>query len=341
MDILKILILEDFESDVELIKREIRLNLNYKVDFKWVIKRDEFIKALKEYYPDIILSDYNLPQFNGIEALQLSVSFNDLIPFIIVTGSLDEETAAGSIREGAWDYIVKERLHRLPGAIENALRLKKEKLKARKAQTELELIKNKSGIQLKLLFNAIDNAPSSFVITNADGIIQYVNPFFEQVTGYKAEEVVGENPRILKSGIQDKYFYQNMWNTISHGETFKGEMVNKKKNGELYWETVSISPIKNEIGEIEHYVAVKRDITENKKFLQSLEESENWYRTIFENTGTASIIVNEKGEIILANSKFEDLSRMKNDEIIGKIKWMDFVPEPDKSMMINYQKKRL
>lgn len=270
MEMLKVLILEDDENDLDLIKRELTAALEYQFQFHWVITRSDFVKALYDFHPDLVLSDYNLPQFNGLEALTYSIEADVSTPFIIVTGTLLEEAAADSIKAGAWDYVVKERLHRLPGAVENALKRRTETLKARKAAMELKLIREKSGLQVKLLYDAIDHAPSSVVITDQEGTILYVNPKFEEVTGYRCEEAVGQNPRILKSGIHERQFYQELWNTIKNGSTWKGELINKKKSGELYWEEVSISPISDEEGRIQHYVAIKHDISERKRSEQEL-----------------------------------------------------------------------
>jgi len=113
------------------------------------------------------------------------------------------------------------------------------------------------------LMAAIEGAGEIVFITDADGAIQYVNPAFESVTGYTREEVLGQTPRILKSGKQDLSFYQNLWDTISSGQTWKGQIVNKRKNEELYTEDATISPVCDAAGRVVNYVAVKRDITEH------------------------------------------------------------------------------
>ncbi|HPR33966.1 MAG TPA: PAS domain S-box protein, partial [Prolixibacteraceae bacterium] len=120
------------------------------------------------------------------------------------------------------------------------------------------------------LSKAISQSPVSIVVTDTKGIIEYVNPKFSEVTGYSFDEVKGENPRILKSGQQGKEFYQYMWQDLLAGKDWKGEFLNRKKNGELYWENAIISPILNDEGGISHFVAVKEDITEKKKILEEL-----------------------------------------------------------------------
>ena len=118
--------------------------------------------------------------------------------------------------------------------------------------------------QLRKLSSAVESSSVSVVITSQDGTIEYVNPKFSEVTGYSAEEALGQSTRILNSGVQPKEFYVELWETIESNREWHGEFCNKKKNGELYWEHASISPIQNDAGEITHYVAIKEDITEQK-----------------------------------------------------------------------------
>ncbi|MEM4711192.1 MAG: PAS domain S-box protein [Candidatus Woesearchaeota archaeon] len=119
-------------------------------------------------------------------------------------------------------------------------------------------------IKNKQFFEAIEQNPSSIVITDINGNIEYVNPKFTEVTGYSREEVLGKNPRILKSGVHDTTFYKNLWDTITSGKTWRGNFYNKKKNGEIYIEDASISPIFLD-EKIKYFVAVKLDITESVK----------------------------------------------------------------------------
>lgn len=119
--------------------------------------------------------------------------------------------------------------------------------------------------KLKILFQASEQSPASIVITNIEGNIEYVNPKFEELSGYKEEEVLGKNPRILKSGHFQECDYKKLWQTITQGKEWQGEFHNRKKNGELYWEKALISPIFNSVGAITHFMAVKEDITEKKQ----------------------------------------------------------------------------
>jgi two-component system, cell cycle sensor histidine kinase and response regulator CckA len=126
----------------------------------------------------------------------------------------------------------------------------------------------------KRLMAAIEQAGEAIVMTDAQGIIQFVNPAFERTTGYSRKEAVGQNPRILKSGEHDELFYRNLWDTISGGRTWAGRMVNKRKDGTLYTEETTISPVRDASGRIVNYVAVKRDITEHLRLAAQFQQSQ-------------------------------------------------------------------
>ncbi len=132
--------------------------------------------------------------------------------------------------------------------------------------------RKRSEEELLKLSRVIEQTPVSIVITDLDGIIEYVNPYFCEVSGYRANEVIGQNPKILSSGEQSKEYYHDLWKTIKSGNVWQGEFSNKKKNGEKYWESASISPIRTPDGETSHFVAVKEDITLRKKTEEALNQ---------------------------------------------------------------------
>lgn len=135
---------------------------------------------------------------------------------------------------------------------------------------------------LRIFETAVEQSPASVVITDTNGYIQYVNPKFERLTGYSKSEVVGQNPRVLKSGEKSPDEYKEMWEQITSGREWHGEFHNKKKNGELYWEYASISPVLDEEHRVMYFLAVKEDITAQKelefalrKALKTVEEQRN------------------------------------------------------------------
>jgi PAS domain S-box-containing protein len=137
--------------------------------------------------------------------------------------------------------------------------------------------------RLRLLTRAVEQSPASIVITNPLGNIEYVNPYFERTTGYTSAEVIGLNPRVLRTGDQPKSFYEDLWDTITAGREWRGEFCNKKKDGSCFWEQASISPVRNEQGEIVQFIAVKEDITERKQAQLALSQRQSYLSAIIEN----------------------------------------------------------
>ncbi len=510
---LRILLVEDLHTDAALVEREIRKS---GIDFtsKRVETREAFLAALGEFGPDVILSDYSLPRFDGMSALRLAGDHAPNIPFIIITGSLNEETAVECIKAGADDYVLKDRLARLAPAIRGAMekrRLQRERHEAVAAmraseiryrrlfeaakdgilildgetglvvdanpfilkilgysahevvgrsiwdlgflgdvvpskaafaellekkyvryedmplqakdgsRREVEFVSNvyavngrqviqcnirditerkraekalretqeryrllvernlagvfrstidgrvldcneafaaifgyssreelfahpsqgryptpeardlfaerirregavknlvsegrrKDGSPVWILENvslvreektgqevlegtaiditeqrraeaergrlatAIEQGHESIVMTDARGTILYVNPAFERITGYSREEVVGQNPRILKSGLHDRAFYERMWGTILSGYPWSGQMTNRRKDGSLFTEHSIISPVRDDSGAITGFVAAKRDVTREIELQRKLEQAKN------------------------------------------------------------------
>jgi len=151
---------------------------------------------------------------------------------------------------------------------ENSLKLSREKLKE-----QLEALRRGETERARLA-SAIEQAGETIVVTDTDGIIQYVNPSFTRTSGYTREEAIGQKPSVLKSGKQDEGYYRAMWETIQSGQIWEGRFINKKKNGDIYTEEVTISPVMDDQGEIINYVAVKRDITREMDIEQQLIQSQ-------------------------------------------------------------------
>lgn len=126
--------------------------------------------------------------------------------------------------------------------------------------------------ELLTLSSAVEHSPSSTLVTDADGRIEYVNPAFTRVSGYESNEVIGKNPRILKSGLMPRTTYEVLWKTITSGEVWRGELCNRGKKGALYWDLVAIAPLKNADGQITHFVGIQNDVTEQKNMEDQLRE---------------------------------------------------------------------
>ena len=172
--------------------------------------------------------------------------------------------------------------------------------------------------KLRLFSRAVEQSGNSMVITDREGRIIYVNPAFCDATGFSRDEVLGENPRLLKSGIQEEAVYTDLWQTISSGRTWKGTFCNRKKNGELFWEEATISPIFNEDNEISHYIAVKEDITERRAISRRLEEESDKLQFVVEYAGFGIAIVVDRCFAWVNRSGLEMFGFASPDEVIGR-----------------------
>jgi PAS domain S-box-containing protein len=172
--------------------------------------------------------------------------------------------------------------------------------------------------KLRQLSIVVEQSPASVIVTDIQGNIEYVNSKFTELTGYSPAEVLGKNPRVLKSGEMPAEAYQQLWKTISSGKTWWGEFHNRKKNGELYWEWARISPILDDTGQPTHYVAVKEDMTERRRAEIALRESEERFRLVTENASDLITVINNQGIIRFQSPSIERVLGYKPEEWINR-----------------------
>jgi PAS domain S-box-containing protein len=172
--------------------------------------------------------------------------------------------------------------------------------------------------ELQVQHSALEAAANAMAITDRKGIIQWVNPAFVSLTGFEREEAIGQNPRVLNSGTHGKEFFRNMWQTILAGSVWHGTLTNKRKDGVLYQEEMTITPVRSQRGEISHFVAVKQDITERLQSEQRLRETEQFFRSVLELAPDGLMVADEQGVIRLANAQCEKLFGYTRDELIGQ-----------------------
>lgn len=183
--------------------------------------------------------------------------------------------------------------------------------------------------QLSLQSNALEATANGILITDKDGKILWTNNAFSNLTGYALNEIVGHKPNIFKSGEHSDSFYAHMWAVILAGNTWRGEIINKKKNGEKYYEEMTITPVKNPAGEIIHFVSIKQDITERKKSEDALKESELRFRGLYENATIGIYRTSIEGKILMANPTFLKILGYQNFEEIMNMDAMNAYLYPD------------
>ena len=181
--------------------------------------------------------------------------------------------------------------------------------------------RKKAEAERTRLVTAIEQSAEGVVITNTAGDIEYVNPAFTRITGYSREEVVGHNPRILKSDKQDPAFYQQLWATILRGEIWHGELINRRKDGKVYNEELNIAPVRNARGEITHFIATKQDVTERKRLENQFRQAQKMEAVgrlaggVAHDFNNLLTIINGYSEMVLERLDSSDPTRGQLEEI--------------------------
>ena len=222
----------------------------------------EYQAALEQAKYDLIISDFTLPAYGGIAALTASRELHPDTPFIFVAGTIGEEQVVESLKSGATDYVLKNRLNRLGPAVRRALREAQE----RKDRQRVEE-------QVRVQSSALEAVANGIMLTDAAGKILFGNRAFCAMTGYALEEILGKTPGFLNSGEHDADFFRALWNTILTGRVWQGELINRRRDGTLYNEEMTITPIQKSNGEISHFIAVKQDITKRKQRKEQLHQA--------------------------------------------------------------------
>lgn len=224
------------------------------------------LELIRQCRPDIVITDLRMPRMDGLELIEAVVAEFDNLPIIVLSGTGVLADAIDALRRGAWDYLTKpvQDLAELEIIVQRSLERARLIADNRRYQSNLESLVEERTAQLRKLMTAVEQSANSVVITDTEGIIEYANPHFCTVTGYRMDEVIGQKPSLVKSDRQPEELYAALWRTIKSGQEWRGEFCNKRKNGSLYWELCSIAPIRTQAGEITHYVATKEDITTRK-----------------------------------------------------------------------------
>lgn len=256
--LLRILLLEDSLTDAEMIQRILKKNL-MPVEIRLAMTKAVFLQALTEYAPDVVLSDNSVAQYNAVAALESTRSVYPYLPFIMVTGTVPEEYAANIIKQGADDYILKDRMARLPAAITSAIQQRK-------------VLKEISDYKYGMDQAAI------VAITDQRGLILYANENFCKISKYRYDELIGQDHRIINSKFHPPEFIRQLWVTIANGNIWRGEFRNRAKDGALYWVDTTIVPFLNDKGKPYQYLSIRTDITSRKKMEQELIESKSRFQ---------------------------------------------------------------
>jgi PAS domain S-box-containing protein len=292
---IKILHLEDLETDAELVRRELKKgNINFQGI--WASNRNEYENALKDFDPDIILCDHSLPSFTSTDALKILKESGKRIPFILVTATVSEEFVVAMMKEGIDDYILKDRLSRLPSAVLNAI----EKVSAEK---DKEKFYNEIVKQEKRFRALIENISEAIAVVNGNGEITYQSPSATRVLGYSAEEVIHTSIFALFHPDDVKEAKKNFEEAKQKPETPLWESFRvKHKKGNYIWVEGTITNLLEEES-VKGFIINYRDITERKISEQMLRDSEANLSTVFNNTEISYVFLDVDLNILSFNHR--------------------------------------
>ena len=253
---------EDFFLVREILERNRRV-LDVTLEHARSVEEAKAFLQQKPY--SLVLFEHEAGDAESIRLMAEFLNAGVSLPFILLTEDAGEERVAEVIEESAWNSIQKSQLE--DGTLLCAIR---STLAVHSAEQE----RNSAAELLRKLSSAVEQSADTVLITDREGVIEYVNPAFEALTGYSRAELAGKTPRILKSGEQSAETYQDMWRTLLSGNVYRGIFVNRKKNGELYYQEASIGPVRNATGQITHFIANGRDLTERRRLEAQLVQAQ-------------------------------------------------------------------
>jgi two-component system cell cycle sensor histidine kinase/response regulator CckA len=318
-DALRILILEDVPMDAELVEYELE-RARIPFSSRRVDSREDFLRELEQFSPDLILSDYTLPRFDGMTALSLARERAPSIPFLIVTGSVNEETAVGCMKAGATDYLLKSNLARIGPAIEAAL--ERSRAHAQKVQAEAALAASERRFR-----SLVQNSSDLVTIVSPDGTILYVSDSAERIAGHSPGSLVGTN---LLSYLEDrdvqavKGLLQNANGKASASGPI--EFTLRRADGSPVWLEAVGTNLLND-ATIRGIVLNARDVSERKRADRALRESEERYRDLFDNASDLVCMAAPDGSLLYVNKAWQQGTGYGEDDI-GRMQLLELV-HPD------------
>ena len=319
---LRILIVEDNTSDVEIVKRLLNKGGFHFTD-KVVDSKEEFLSAMADFEPELILCDYSMPRFDGMRAVLIREEMAPLTPFILVTGSVNEEVAVECMKAGADDYVLKQNLIRLIPAVKAALEKQQTIRMRQEAEAALRISEER--------FKQIAEAAGEFIWEiDSDGLYTYVNKISEGILGYSSNEIVGKKhfydffvPELAEQLKKDAF------QAFADKSGFKRfENANIHKDGHIVILSTTGMPVLDAEGNLLGYRGVDTDITEQKKAELALRESEERFRNLYSNMAEGvclqKLVFDHHGkaidyQIIGVNQQYENILGIKQEDVVGKL----------------------
>ena len=306
---IRVLIVEDLPTDAELSEREIRKALGA-CEFRRVETREAFLAAIDEYGHGLIVSDFKMPRFDGLSALKLALQRCPDVPFIILTGSMNEDTAVECMKAGAWDYVIKEHVKRLGVAVRAALERQRVRLERQRALAALTASE-------ALTRGILENAQDAYVRADLDGRILMVSPSAVGLYGYGSmEEMIGLPTTALYATQEERL--RVLEELKLHGSLRDIVGQGRKKDGTIFWVSLNARFFKNEQGKVAGAECFARDISEREQVADRLRASEERYKQLVDNTDTGFVVIDDKGIVVSANEPYVRLAGAKRaEDVVG------------------------
>lgn len=343
MNALRILIVDDHPINLKLLRAELETEGHTVLE---AANGAEALALLDRERVDVVVSDILMPVMDGYR-LCYEIRRSDRhrnLAFIAYTATyLSPSDEKLTLDLGADKYIrkpapieeltraIREALsnpRRQPTAtIDDAGTLKEysERLVRKLEEKNIEL--GRANERLELQSAALATTADAIVITDANGVILWINPAFTTVTGYTADEAIGQSPRILKSGAHSEAFYRGFWQTIRSGRTWRGEFTNRRKDGSICYDMHTVTPVRDAHGTVTHFVGIMHDVTDRKRAENELRESERRIREMLDNLQLVSIMLDRDGRVLYCNGYFLELTGWRRQDVEGG-DWFDrFVPD--------------
>jgi len=300
---LRILILEDLPSDAELMVYELR-QANIAHSYRRVSNREDFLLALKDDKPDLILSDFHLPGFDGLEALALAQATSPDVPFIFVSGAMGEEVAIDALKRGATDYVLKDRLSRLGPAVQRALREAEERRERR--QTEAAL--RESEEKYRLLVKSI---PAVAYKGYWDSAVDFVDEKVEELTGYSKREFDNRHLKWFDVLVPEdrENFTEAFLAGLKGPKSFIREYRIRRKDGEIIWVQDRGQIICGPDGRVEYVSGVFFDITARRHAVEALRESQARFASFMRHLPGIAVMRDFQGHYLFANEAWDRIHR--------------------------------
>ena len=310
-DMRQLLLVEDNPGDAELVTDILREAPGPRYQVHNARRLSEALDLANGQAFDVVLLDLGLPDSQGLETVHGFQEGTGAMPVVVLTGHEDHELGMRTIQLGIQDFLPKDAL--TPDLLGHTL--------------DYAVERHRTHREMRLLATAFDSG-QAILITDVKGTILRVNAAFTSITGYTAEEVVGRNPRLLSSGYHGPEFYASMWRQLNEQGRWEGEVWNRRKDGAIYSEWESITAVRDEWGKVAHYVAVFHDISEQKRALHELAESEKRFMDVVNAAGEYIWEIDHEGRYNFVTPQVEQLLGYPMDAIVGRSP-SDFMPEDE------------